>query len=172
MPTLPGPKTRPKQMSSLLSLPTHILIQIAYHLLADLPPNTLESDSIINRVHHLLPPSAPNDLLALLRSCAEMRYLDIPPVIWKLLVLEAIARYTASLLKRWRANPTGVGTASNLCLALDEAFTEPLRVALSLSFPAREVWRWWTYDEKWRSRRRVWYCVVHACSTARDADRW
>ena len=110
-------------------------------------------------------------------------------------------------MQRWRANPSGVGSANQLWLALDEAFLEPVKLALDrvpkmmrsalqgdtegmdISFmegrggpegsvveleryTSRDVFYWWKYGDEWRSRRRVWHCVVHGCATARDADWW
>jgi len=120
-------------------------------------------------------------------------------------------------MKRWRANPTGVGSAAQLWVALDEEFIAPLKDILSGTVPChnthsahsamglcreekdqlgesteelgitgngangsndeskptpRDIFMWWTYSPAWRSRRRVWYAVVHATATARDADWW
>jgi hypothetical protein len=120
-------------------------------------------------------------------------------------------------MARWRASPTGVGSAAQLWIALDEEFIAPLEGVLASTeiggtrsllgqlgsvddteemeigriegneggeangsgladtppvLTAREVFLWWTYSPAWRSRKRVWYCVVHASATARDADWW
>ncbi|OCF30653.1 hypothetical protein I316_07701 [Kwoniella heveanensis BCC8398] len=40
--------------------------------------------------------------------------LDLPSWIWDLLTLDSVRRYRCDLLKRWRANPSGVGSASCL----------------------------------------------------------
>jgi hypothetical protein len=36
----------------------------------------------------------------------------------------------------------------------------------------RDIWAWWMFGLEWRSRRRVWYCAIQGCATARDADWW
>ena len=115
-------------------------------------------------------------------------------------------------MARWRANPTGVGSASQLWIASEEEFIAPLEAVLALAqtqtlmdeprsrhcdkgmeleekkaivarqfaimstaastLTARDIFMWWTYSPAWRSRRRIWHCVVHASATARDADWW
>ena len=147
--------------------------------------------------------------------------------------------WMSDIMKRWRANPTGVGSASQLWIALDEEFMVPLQGAVAASVPestydrteygkgldpfntvksiapfkqtdradhtmdremkmaaqedkpyspvydlsaapptratpvtARDIFMWWTFSPAWRSRRRIWYCAVHAAATARDADWW
>ena len=153
--------------------------------------------------------------------------------------MKSAERWMSEIMKRWRANPTGVGSASQLWIALDEEFMVPLQGAVAASVPegtfdrtnigkgfelhdpvasiaptkqidrtnyamerekkmaaqedkpnspvcgtsprpptgappvtARDVFMWWTFSPAWRSRRRIWYCAVHAAATARDADWW
>jgi hypothetical protein len=124
------------------------------------------------------------------------------------MTLHSLHRWKLDLLARWRANPTGVGSASQLWIALDEDFVGPVEEAVvrtnfatrrgdgpcmdgrlndrgvlhdlggggvneeGSEVSARDVFMWWRYGHGWRSRRRVWYCVVHATTTARDADWW
>lgn len=35
---------------------------------------------------------------------------------------------------------------------------------------SRDVFFWWMFSPAWRSRRRVWRCVVSGCAKARDAN--
>jgi hypothetical protein len=159
-------------------MPPHILTQIALHLLGDtLPDPAPKSDHQTK----LLPEESIIDLLSLTRTCSHLRDIHIASHVWHTVVLHQVLRFKLALLARWRANPTGVGSASNLFIALDEDFAVPVEKALAdgrfvredgQGWTAQDVLHWWMYDPAWRSRRRVWTCVVHACATARDADWW
>jgi hypothetical protein len=87
-----------------------------------------------------------------------------------------------------------VGVIGQVWAALDENMMEPIQDALKRAevtaetkmqlrpwneggeqvrgYSARDVLYWWLYSEAWRSRRRVWYCVIQASATARNADWW
>ncbi|WVF72619.1 hypothetical protein IAT40_007437 [Kwoniella sp. CBS 6097] len=156
----------------------------------------------------LLNPKSIQSFFNLLQTCSATRELDLPSWIWHLLTLDSVRKYRGDLLKRWRANPSGVGSAALLWSALDEAFYHPVLctiqqvhhaqaqaqadaeqgdnddgdggavegarrgIAEQKVAGARDVWYWWNYDRGWKSRRRVWWCVVQGCATARDADWW
>ncbi|OCF40511.1 hypothetical protein I317_05681 [Kwoniella heveanensis CBS 569] len=176
----------------------------------------------------LLDPTSIQTFLSFLQTCSSFYHglaLDLPSWIWDLLTLDPVRRYRCDLLKRWRANPSGVGSASCLWSALDKTFYYPvldiiqerqvlarhgeiftythdhvnvastdidhmaderatnadanhlfkipkLSISTSKEISAKDVWIWWHYDPRWKSRRRVWWCVVHGCATARDADWW
>lgn len=174
---------RPKQSARLLELPSHILCQIALELLGD----PCLSSQCVEQVHlsktKLVAEVDIANFLSFTRTCTQLRSLDMPSALWRLLTLHSVHHWKLSLLSRWRANPTGVGSASNLWIGLDEDFVMPIEKALSDAkyaftevnvdgFGTRDVFQWWMYDHGWRSRRRVWHSVVHACATARDADWW
>lgn len=161
-----------------------------------------------NNKAKLCSPNSIADVLALTRTCAQLRQLQIPSDAWRLMTLHSLHRWKVDLLARWRANPMGVGSASQLWVALDDDFVAPVEAAVVRTrfagrgadqaekrqmmraeddgiadwmdsmgqewseASARDVFMWWRYGEGWRSRRRVWYCVVHATTTARDADWW
>ena len=192
---------RPRQTSRLLDLPSHILTQVALELLYDSKPqpSSLPRDRSPKLPVHksdLLDPSSIEDFLAFTRVCAATRYLDIPSAIWRELTLHQARRFQVEKVGRWKASPTGGGNCSQLWIALDEDIMERVQVALAqvsfspLSSPisgapgkavedeivagctTQDVWRWWAYSPGWRSKRRVWHCVVHAAATARDADWW
>ncbi len=173
-PRHPRTVEQPDQTNHLTTLPPHILSQIALQLLDEPSFDRLDPTAITIRIHNLIPDDSICDFHNLLRTCTTLKYLDLPSSVWKLLTLDSVARFTSSLLTRWRANPVGVGTASNLWIALDEAFFEPIKIEFVNpdGVSMRDVWEWWSYSDGWRSRRRKWYCMIHACSTARDADWW
>jgi hypothetical protein len=194
---------RPAQNSLFLRLPDHIHIQILLQLLDNpdiAPHDTSKSKSETSQVqpYKLLRPGGVTDFLSLLNTCWDLRSLALPRNLWEVLIRDSVSAWMLDVLRRWRANPTGVGSASQLSLALDEHFVNLIERAIANiprsetsvlaiacggedegpgdgvvpEYTARDVWTWWMYDERWRSRRRVWHCVVHACATARDADWW
>lgn len=200
---------RPAQTAPLLQLPTHILVQIAVHLLGDPdantsckdkpePPDSRANDDILpwdakpGTSVRLLPTANIDHFLAFTRSSVLLRHLDVPSAYWRMMTTHQVQRWRLTMLNRWRANPTGVGSASNLWIALDEEVVDPIERIIK-DFESRrrlvssdtdedhtvdpvpsasDVFHWWAYDPTWRSKRRVWSCVVHACATARDADWW
>ena len=192
-----GNGPRPRQTSALALLPQVIQLEIIAQLLsqpgeASGSPTGSDSKSSLAK---LLPEDDVNSFIALTQTCAAFRHLEVPSSTWETLILDNVRRWTLSLLNRWRANPSGVGSASQLWIALNEDFEEPVKVALASArerrgygqpgegedgqdgdqkpgYRVRDVWTWWAYNDAWRSRRRVWYCVVHGCATARDADWW
>jgi hypothetical protein len=192
---------RPAQDSQFLKLPDHIHLQILLQLLENPDLATHDpsrSKSGQAQPYKLLRPDGIADYLSLLNTCWDLRSLPLPLHLWEVLIRNSVSAWRLDVLRRWRANPTGVGSASQLSLALDEHFVNPIERAianiprsktsvLASAYPgedegeadgvvpgytARDVWTWWMYDQRWRSRRRVWHCVVHACATARDADWW
>jgi hypothetical protein len=199
-PRAPIQAQRPAQGSPFLKLPDHIHIQILLQLLdnPDLAPHDpSRSKSGQVQAYKLLRADGINDFLSLLKTCWDLRSLALPQHLWERFIRNSVSAWRLDVLRRWRANPTGVGSASQLSLALDEHFVNPIERAIAniprnktsvltsacareegdgddvvAGYTARDVWTWWMYDERWRSRRRVWHCVVHACATARDADWW
>ena len=189
----PSSATRFNQTSRLLSLPEHLLVHIALDLLR-VPQ--IPNDTNTNSTSRLLLVNVISDLLAFLRTSFDLRHLSPPSWLWKRILFDSVARFKLGLLSRWRAIPTGVGSTIQLAIALDQAFSVPIEKAFDevehdregfedagpvpaelgvqdvFRWWAQDVFRWWAYSEGWRSRRRVWYCVVHACATARDADWW
>ncbi|ORX38678.1 hypothetical protein BD324DRAFT_650025 [Kockovaella imperatae] len=181
--------SRLPQASLLLAIPEHILRNIALELV-NVPHD--ENETIKrNTASRLLPMNDITDLLSFTRTCADCRYLTLPAWLWIRILSDAVARFKLSLLSRWRANPTGVGSTMQLAISLDEAFTAPVEEAVShlawdlddvagwdddkhrrTPITARDLFFWWSYSDSWKSRRRIWYTVVHACATARDADWW
>ncbi|WVQ81705.1 hypothetical protein IAT38_003830 [Cryptococcus sp. DSM 104549] len=191
----------PTQTSRLSALPFPILDQIFLALLDEPslapPPNTPSTTSNSSSSSSpLLSPSALASFFSLRNTCSELYHFPSPSPLWALITLDSVRRFRIDLLARWRANPTGVGSAAQLWLALESEFWEPVKRALAeakriggdgggetaeeaegarevkAQWTAKDVWEWWRFDERWRSRRRVWYCVVHGCATARDADWW
>ncbi|RXK38120.1 hypothetical protein M231_04581 [Tremella mesenterica] len=263
----PSPSSkRPSQSSSFALLPQTILLEIISYLLPS-PTSSEEHDNlrlpqkhdtILDRVttdsnvstekklkrdqpSHLLSPQCLNDLLSLRRTCSAMRYLPLPRAMWEMIILDDVRQWTLGLLRRWKANPSGVGSATQLWIALEEEIEQPVKVVLASvewskrsdqvscnpdspagdetnvirvqseekiilesgtsgtgvksvmtwtdkglkdslnefnrksdnsGYDLEDVWNWWAYSDAWRSRRRIWYCVVHASATARDADWW
>lgn len=174
---------RPKQTSKLLNLPSHILSQIAFEFLGNPPLDSASVEKVQSGKTKLASEETISQFLAFTRTCSQTRQLDLPSSLWRLLALHHAHHWKLAMLSRWRANPTGVGSASTLWISLDEDFATPLEKALSeVKYPftegnkdgygARDVFQWWMYDPGWRSRRRIWHSVVHACATARDADWW
>ena len=133
-----------------------------------------------------------DDILSFTRTCSVLRQVHLAREVWSRMTLDSVARFRRALQNRWRANPNGVGSMAQLHIALDEAFQTPIQDQLALAkcrnaswsdmadpntqyerkLTPRDIFYWWAYDLNWRSRRRVWYCVVHGCATARDADWW
>lgn len=161
----------------MLALPSHILTQIALDVLEN--PREEEDDLPMSKTK-LIPESSVEDFLSFTRTCYTLNQIDVPTNIWGLLISHSIHRWKLGLLARWRANPTGVGSISQLNINLDAEFVVPVELFVSdllsndedSGLTVRDVFYWWTFDPAWRSRRRVWYCIVHACATARDADWW
>ena len=158
-------------MSHLTRLPTHVLTQIAFHLLGDPPGITCTTGLVLGPTQNLLREECSRDFHSFLRTCSSLRHLELASSMWRLCIFDSVARFTSSLISRWKANPDGLGSSSNVWIVLDEVFAEPIRLAMT-RHGAIEVWRWWSYSLAWRSRRRVWRCMIHACSAARDADWW
>jgi hypothetical protein len=165
--------SRVEQTSSLPKLPDTMLQQI-FSLLVDQPIPTSANKTTCTDLDIL-------NLLSLMRTCSTLRHFHLPPRIWRLITSDSVKRFSLTLLDRWKANPTGVGSANQIWIALDESFIEPVTkefeiLEASAESPerigARDIWAWWSFDEGWRSRRRVWYCAVQGCATARDADWW
>lgn len=173
---------REPQTSLLPYMPPHVLSSIAGNLLEPSGP-----------IDHK-PAKQLDDLLAFCRSCTSFRALDLPEQTWRQLTLDAVNRYRNEQCQRWRANPSGVGGVTQVWIAIDKHVVEPVEVALkraehdhrSISMmslfddslddvarlSARDVLYWWLYSDAWRSRRRVWHSVVHACAAACNADWW
>ncbi|KAK4687565.1 hypothetical protein P7C73_g2550, partial [Tremellales sp. Uapishka_1] len=165
--------SRPKQSSAFANLPETILLDIALHNIAlhdmndENPPNQLLSSDTISNLDNLL------------KTCSAAYHLSIPTETWKLLIYSSVKQFIHNLMGRWRANPSGVGPAASLGNALEESFLEPVQKVIREQaagdmegVTGRDIYKWWKYSLGWRSRRRVWYCVVHGCSTARDSDWW
>jgi hypothetical protein len=122
------------------------------------------------------------DLLSLMRTCSRLRDdTPIPTKSWHVVTLQQVFRFRNALTARYDDVPTGRTSAFHLLLTLNEEFAAPVEKALADArsasvgeederWTAQDVFRWWTYDPAWRSRRRVWTCAVHACATARDAE--
>lgn len=188
-------KAAKKGFSPLESLPSTILLEIVQNLLDH--PNTTNTESKIVPAS-LIPLTKLQDFSSLLGTCPSLRYLDLPSTSWRRITTDLVKHFKLKLLYRWRANPTGVGSAAQLWIALDQNFVEPVARAFagvsidhrqssvieqnsekpddvrseSTGYGARDVYQWWMYDERWRSRWRVWHCVVYGCAEARDADWW
>jgi len=215
---------RRSQSSSFLKLPSDINLQILSHLISDLSTVSIPSESeeheheidiatidkssngAANTASHQANQDDRNvspafgDMSALLSTCSQMRYLDIPPSIWRRCTEADLANWKAGLLHRWKTSASGGVIINQLGHVLEEEFAQAIRIAfdrisrgksalrradLAFSqdvssitldqgsaeqYTARDVFDWWRYGEVWQSRRRVWYCVVHASATARDAD--
>ncbi|ODN80182.1 hypothetical protein L198_07838 [Cryptococcus wingfieldii CBS 7118] len=178
--TDPLPYFRPLQTSILTTLPYTIIYSIFLSSLEnpDLPDVSQLTSSPTKTLPKLLNPSAINDFLSLARTCSDLWHYPLSSNIWALLVLDDVRRWKVTTLSRWRANPSGVGSALHLSDALDASFVDPIIKSLGASreegaeWKAKDVWSWWKFGNGWKSRRRVWYCVVHGCATARDADWW
>ncbi|WVQ99826.1 hypothetical protein IAU59_006969 [Kwoniella sp. CBS 9459] len=253
---LAGTIYRSEQNSRLVSLPSHVLIRICECLLdvsesscahrasskakatheSDMNDNdqgqhrTLETPVQLDLIP-LMNPNSIQSFFSFVRSCSDLYLnLDLPSWIWEALTLDSVRRYRGDLLTRWRANPSGVGSAAMLSSALDESFYFPVLHAIERTHlirsqaqteaqapaqalapvdegdidvgheeerdaekstnagktknldlgeesidsdvDARDIWYWWNYEKGWKSRRRVWWCVVQGCATARDADWW
>ncbi|WVQ74735.1 hypothetical protein IAR50_004340 [Cryptococcus sp. DSM 104548] len=135
-----------------------------------------------HRIRRYLPKAARSvrlhDFLSLARACSDFWHYPLPSNIWATLVIDDVRRWKVTTFSRWRANPSGVGSALHLSNALEASFFLPILQALRVSqeeeaeWKAKDVWAWWRFGTGWRNRRRVWYCVVHGCATARDADWW
>jgi hypothetical protein len=123
---LPG-VDRPVKKGAFLLLPHHVHLSILFHLLdnPELHPKP-EQGSISSRQLKLLRQEGVNDFLSLLRTCSDLRYMCLPAALWKMLLLNSVSSFKLDLMRRWRANPTGVGSASQLWIALDEEFVEPV----------------------------------------------
>ncbi|KAI9637241.1 uncharacterized protein MKK02DRAFT_43161 [Dioszegia hungarica] len=210
-PPVPSPTNphRPRRLHRLSTLPPHILLQIADHLL-DSPPALPDPSPPSQRT---TPPPVPStqtraphpDLQALLNTSSDLRYIDFPHSFWAKLVRCQVDQYKHQLLHRYTASPTRAISSERLEAVLEEEFSRPveeaLEAALSLAatsdtmegadhdahvglglesglelgvakpiVTAREVYSWWAFSPAWRSRRRVWRCVVYGCAQARDAD--
>jgi hypothetical protein len=170
-PSLLTSDTLISQDSALLKLPDSVLLHIIDSILEYPSPQDTEKSTLTHRP----PDTSIPTLLTLLQTCTQLRNLILPSSIWKLITLNLIQQFNSSLLERWRASPTGVGSADHSSIALTEHFIEPVEQAFNAAgedYEARDVWAWWAHGEGWRSRRRVWYCVIQGCATARDADWW
>ncbi len=185
---------RATQKSILANLPLNIRTQITLCLLDQPAPAERAScgKPPVSIATHLLDLKSISAFHSLTRTCHAFRHSQIlSSNTWKDLLLDSVDRYRLSLLSRWRANPSGVGSATGLLEALDQTFVDVIKGALTMVQAdlagsddigsqrrqsevktVKDVYDWWLYDETWRSRRRIWYSVVHACATARDADWW
>jgi hypothetical protein len=160
-------RSQPEQTGILANMPQDILISIVEATLGDFH---LPSIQVMLEPSARLPAldqSAIKDLLALLHTCQSIYHLNLPSQLWTAITLSSLQEYRLLLLKRWRANPMGVGSASSLLEAVDHEFVEPLKQALRDTWATgrvsgvktvmmQDVWRWWMYSDGWRSRRRVW----------------
>ncbi|WWD18904.1 hypothetical protein CI109_103360 [Kwoniella shandongensis] len=184
-------RTQAVQNSPLLNLPPSILTGISLHLI-DIPSVARTNDNDISADQ--LSQSQIRSLTALLLTSKQLYEIYLPSSIWKYMTLSSISHLKYNLLIRWQSTPGGVRDelADQLALVLDEEFAIPVQEALqraesqssldqnvpaALNFSdkkwtTRDVWIWWNSHKGWRSRRRVWECVVNACATARDADWW
>ena len=160
-----------KITSQLTRLPINVLAQVVFHLLGNPPVIAPTSNLVLSETRDLSLEESFRDVHSLLCTCSALRHLDLPSSIWRLWIFSSVARFTSSLISRWRANPGSLSSTNDVLSALDEVFADPIRHALA-RHGYREVWDWWSYSLAWRSRRRVWYCMIHACSAARDADWW
>ncbi|WWC90892.1 uncharacterized protein L201_005829 [Kwoniella dendrophila CBS 6074] len=219
---------RKKQTSNLLKLPISILTSIFQFILDDyafipsledlailmiddasssssftsLAKNNHTKKTDLRRMPFLKPNSI-ETFKAFSHTCLSLYYIDLPSNIWLLLILDSVKSFRNNLLQRWRANPTGVGSALYLWESLENNFDHPVNQAISkvlkyqsnkqqidldgdkdqvgvgrfdtsmdMDMNMKDIWFWWNYDKHWKSRRKVWRCVVHATATARDADWW
>ncbi|WRT68210.1 uncharacterized protein IL334_005185 [Kwoniella shivajii] len=180
-------QVRPEQSSLMTKLPLPILNRIFHFLLDDTPLPSLASCRETERkadTTPILDPISINSFQSVSFTCSELYYISLPSSIWVMLILDSVKSFRNSCLQRWRANPTGVGSASQLWSALEESFDNPIRDAICLAWTDRgeieqehgwemkDVWYWWNYDKSWKNRRRVWRCAIWATATARDADWW
>jgi hypothetical protein len=172
-----------QQTGVLGNLPNNILISIATATLGDLHLPSIQDMLDPSADLPVLDKSTIKDLFALLHTCRSLYHLDLPSQLWTTIILSSLHDYRLLLLTCWRANPRGVGSASNLLKTVDHEFAEPLKQAMRDTWgiehvsgvetvTMQDVWRWWMYSDGWRSRRRVWYCVVYGCAVARNSERW
>jgi len=171
-----------KQTSTLAKLPSHVVTNVAQVILRD------------GETQPVNPQQDLNNLLSMCRTSQSFRQLHLPESTWAALAIGAVNRYRDELVQRWRSNPSGRGGIGEVWIALDNMMMQPVKDALAVAeaaaekrsrvslwqedeeegcgYTARDVLYWWLYSDAWRSRRRVWYCVVHASATARNADWW
>ncbi|WVW85835.1 hypothetical protein I302_107873 [Kwoniella bestiolae CBS 10118] len=202
----PVDRDRSIQSSRLFALPTPILTRIIESILDD-PPGPSPSSSAgggegdKSKFTPFLYSQSISSFLSFSQTCSTTYHFPLPSHIWRLLVVDSVKVYRNGLLQRWRANPTGVGSALQLWESLGEEFDQPVNTVIEsvmrnnqkLSLHSegsgsdheaggeekreydcdmKDVWVWWNYSKEWKSKRRVWKCVVHATATARDADWW
>lgn len=192
---------RPRQTCAFVNLPSHVHAQMALHLLGlsetdlSFPPYGFDQTTrLLQQQRYLLPSDGVKDVLALARSSVGI---DIPLAIWRTMLLDDINKFKLLLLRGWSGAEASGGPARfihPMWSAITEAFSSPVDLALdhaqrvrqmghdnesgvdetapAVRWDERDVWQWWKYGEGWRSRRRVWYCVVHACATTRHVDWW
>lgn len=161
-------------------MPPHIITTIAQNLLYACEPD--KHDPAQQLAH----------LLAFCRTSQAFRQLHLPETTWSQLALAAVNRFRDEQCQRWRASPTGSGSVAPIWIAIDQNFVTHIEEALKevdrsrdsagsvlsedtdtasvMTMSARDVLYWWLYSDAWRSRRRVWHCVIYACAAARNAD--
>ncbi|WVQ68258.1 uncharacterized protein L199_006465 [Kwoniella botswanensis] len=196
---------RPNQPPNckLLDLPLPILNRIVEHILDEPPiPSSVSSQNVKNQSKSkftpFLNPQSVNTFLSFSQTCSTLDHLQIPSYVWRTLVEDSVKVYRNGLLQRWRANPTGVGSAMQLWESLEDDFDNSVNKVIQQAiknnqnqnqdqdrypsvegqqgvrsgYDMKDVWLWWNYNLQWKSKRRIWKCVVHATATARDADWW
>ncbi|WWD02388.1 hypothetical protein V865_000427 [Kwoniella europaea PYCC6329] len=167
---------RPNQPPNckLLDLPLPILNRIIEYILDEppIPPSSNQNDKNQSKSKFtpFLNPQSVNTFLSFSQKCSTLYHLQIPSYVWRTLVEDSVKVYRNGLLQRWRANPTGVGSAMQLWESLENDFDDSVNKVIQQAiknnqnqdqdryasvegepgvhsgYDMKDVWLWWNFN--------------------------